>query len=280
MIRIRLMRAEDLPTCMLLREHAGFNQTEADWRRFMALQPDGCFVAEWEGRPVGTVTNCLFGPIGWIAMLLVHKQFRGRGIGTRLMQHAMEYLDQRGVATMRLDATPMGRPIYEKLGFVAEYGLVRLQGIASAGGQPRSVRCATSGDLGSILHLDRQVTGTDRSRLIRRLYQENPQVTRVISAPGGQLLGYITARPGMQATQIGPGVAVEADAGRALADAALAHCAGRPVFIDIPLDNRAAMRWARDRGLEQQRPFTRMRRGAAVENKPALMWASSGPEKG
>ena len=46
MIHIRTMTAEDVPLGMRLRGQARFNQTEADWRRFLDLEPDGCFVAE------------------------------------------------------------------------------------------------------------------------------------------------------------------------------------------------------------------------------------------
>ena len=45
MIRLRLMTGDDVPAGLALSRQAGWNQTEADWRRALALQPDGCFVA-------------------------------------------------------------------------------------------------------------------------------------------------------------------------------------------------------------------------------------------
>src|SRR3981081_3729230 len=104
------MTVADIPTGMQLQEHAGWNQLEADWRRLLDLQPDGCFLAELDGAPVGTVTTCRFGPVVWGAMMLVEERFRGRGIGRSLMVHALNDLDARGVRSVRLDATPLGRP--------------------------------------------------------------------------------------------------------------------------------------------------------------------------
>ena len=101
---------------------------EADWRRLLCLQPDGCFVAELDGIAVGTTTTCIFGPVAWVAMVLVDEAVRGRGIGTALMRHALAYLDGLGVERVRLDATPLGRPVYKKLGFVAEYDVLRYEG--------------------------------------------------------------------------------------------------------------------------------------------------------
>ena len=69
MIAIRLMTTRDVPLGMRLKEQAGWNQTEADWRRFLHLEPDGCFVAELDGVPVATTTTCVFGTTAWIAMV-------------------------------------------------------------------------------------------------------------------------------------------------------------------------------------------------------------------
>jgi len=284
MIQIRLMSMDDVPLGMRLKEQAGWNQTDADWRRFLALEPDGCFVAELDtpgaGRqPVGTATTCVFDSVGWIGMLLVEKDLRGRGIGTQLMSHCLEHLDRRGVPTIRLDATPMGRPIYEKLGFVVEYDLVRVEGVAAGSGSHPGVTPVTPDRLGAVFALDAHIKNTNRRRLIQRLYQERPE-SMYVFLENEKVLGYVTFRDGTRATQIGPAVALNAEAGRDLGDTALDRLGDRTVFVDIPTDNRSAMRWAESKGLVVQRPLTRMRRGKPVDDQPALQWASSGPEKG
>jgi len=128
-IHIRRMTTADIPLGMQLKEQAGWNQTEADWLRFLDLEPDGCFVAEWNGEPVATTTTCILGDVAWVAMVLVDAGVRRHGIGTALMQQALRFLDERNVRSIRLDATPLGRPVYEKLGFVPDYQLARFDGI-------------------------------------------------------------------------------------------------------------------------------------------------------
>src|SRR5262245_6183131 len=120
-IRIRRMTAADLSLGMRLKAANGWNQTEADWRRYLDLGGEGCVVAELDGEPVGTTATCVVGTVAWIAMVLVDAEVRGRGIGKALMSHALEHLDRRGIACLRLDATPLGQPLYEKLGFQAEF---------------------------------------------------------------------------------------------------------------------------------------------------------------
>src|SRR5437867_1836352 len=118
MINVRLMTVADIPFGMRLKLANGWNQTEADWRRYLDLQADGCFVAESDGTPVGTLSTCIFEAVAWIAMVLVDAEHRRKGVGTALMRHALELLERQGVVSVRLDATALGQPLYEKLGFV------------------------------------------------------------------------------------------------------------------------------------------------------------------
>ena len=92
------MTAADVPLGLRLREQAGWNQTEADWRRFLDLQPDGCFVAELDGAAVGTTTTCVFGRVAWVGMVLVAEPARGRGVGAALLGAALADPHRPGAA--------------------------------------------------------------------------------------------------------------------------------------------------------------------------------------
>ena len=59
-VLVRVMVEADIPAGMRLKHAAGWSQTYADWQRFLALQPRGCFVAVKGSQVVGTVTTCLF----------------------------------------------------------------------------------------------------------------------------------------------------------------------------------------------------------------------------
>jgi GNAT superfamily N-acetyltransferase len=326
MIHLRAMTEADIPLGMRLKTQAGWNQTETDWRRFLRMQPDGCFVAQWGGQDVATTTTCIFGSVGWIAMVLVDTQYRHRGIGTRLVQHALEFLDERQISTARLDATALGRPVYERLGFVAEYELMRMEGVAMGGGgesgtcsgaedgnrdfgleDHRLAACATSTsrlafgareplaeehrlaacatrrsgieDLETVVGWDRQATGTPREKLLSRLLAEEASRAYLAGDPNDPG-GYVIARCGSRAAHLGPAVAFCPAAGSALLDRAAGDWAGQRIYIDVPSDNQAAVRWAEDHGLTCQRSFTRMVRGTPVPDDTGLIWASSGPEKG
>jgi ribosomal protein S18 acetylase RimI-like enzyme len=278
MLRVRLMTAADLPLGLRLSRQAGWNQTEADWRRLLGLQPDGCFVAEWAGTPAGTTVTCIFGPVAWVAMVLVEESARGRGVGTALLREALAFLDRQQLATVRLDATPQGRPLYERLGFVEQFQVARYEGVLppAPGGARRPP--ARAEHWPALAALDGQVTGLDRSRMLLRLFAEQPGWVHA-ARRGDRCTGFLAARPGDRAVQLGPWVGSLPAARRLVADACADH-AGRRVLLDVPVPNAAAVRLAKDLGLTVQRFFTRMWRGAPARERLEGLWASSGPEKG
>lgn len=277
MMKIRPMTTDDIPLGLKLTRQAAWNQMESDWRRFLSMQPDGCFVAELDGTSVGTTTTCIFDGVAWIAMVLVDKDVRGRGIGTSLLKHAISYLKEQNVKTVRLDATPAGRPIYEKLGFVPEYELARYEGTPAIG-RPSSIVPRPSPVVPDITAFDQRITGTNRGKMLSMLFDEFPELVRVIRQDN-QVQGYIAGRPGANATQVGPCIAT-AEAGASLLSDSLSRCAGRPVFLDVPLDNAGAVKIAEAAGLTIQRRFTRMCLGERISDNVQAIWAGSGPEKG
>src|SRR5439155_26728654 len=120
---IRLLTADDLDGAFRLSAAAGWNQRTADWRMLLQLAPAGSFAAVGDGGIVGTAIGLDYGPFGWIAMMLVDPGWRGRGVGARLLEAAMGAVPPETL--LRLDATPLGRPLYRRYGCEDEDRLTR-----------------------------------------------------------------------------------------------------------------------------------------------------------
>src|SRR5262249_49747313 len=99
-MNIRAMEHADIPFAMRVKAQNNWNQLEADWRRQLELEPTGCFIAEKDDVPVGTACACVFGDVAWINFVLVDQTHRGKGIGAALLKHVVQFLDNRGVATI------------------------------------------------------------------------------------------------------------------------------------------------------------------------------------
>lgn len=273
MLHIRTMTAADISLGMALKEQAGWNQTQADWERVLSLEPEGCFVAAVDGAPVGTTVVTALGSVAWVMMVLVDRERRGQGIGTAMMRHALEYLDRRGLQTVRLDATPLGEPVYRKLGFLPEYTLHRFEGTAPA--PPGEVaRPAGELDLPWVSALDRAATGADRSRLLQHLRREQPDRFWVLEERG-----FLAVRAGSRAWQVGPCIGDERDVPGLLARA-MRSVAGQMVFLDVPEHHDRLIEDLERQGFRRQRQLLRMYRGVPPVEDRSRLWLSFGPEKG
>ena len=288
-LHIRQMTPADIPFGMEMKTAAGWNQVEADWRAFLSYNPDGCFIAEWDGQPVGTTTTTIHdGQVAWIGMVLVHPEFRRLGIGKALLQHAIAWLRQRGVPCIKLDATPAGKTVYVPLGFRDEYELERVETVATAmnteGGAVKA-EC----DVEAILGLDREAFGVSRKPVLQRLACEHPDLCWTappssslftLHSPLSSPSGFLVARPGSNAWMLGPWVARSTEIAEALLTACLARLAGRRIFADVPVNHPARQMMARH-GFVTQRLLTRMWLGRNDwPGDPALTYAMADPAKG
>jgi len=279
-VRIRPMTDADIPAAMRLVDDAGWNQTSADWSRFLDAGSEGCLAATCGDAVVGTTTSIVYdGRLAWIGMVLVDASYRRQGIGTALLRRALRYLDEQGVACIKLDATPQGKPLYASLGFVPEYDVARWvlhrdrTNRAAAPAAPRET-------LDDALRLDRACFGADRSRLLRSLDAEAPGFTRV-SRHEGQVVGYAFGRRGLRADHLGPWVARNAETAAHLLDAFLSRSHRELVFVDGLREHAWAVPLLQARGFVLARPLIRMYQGTnTTPARPGLLGAILDPAFG
>ncbi len=62
--------------------------------------------------------SCINGKIGYVSNVHTLPQYRRQGIASKLMEKIMEEAKTRGCTKVVLNATDMGRAVYEKIGFV------------------------------------------------------------------------------------------------------------------------------------------------------------------
>jgi GNAT superfamily N-acetyltransferase len=285
-MRLRTMAGADIPEGMRLKEIAGWNQTAADWERFLSSSPQGCFVAEVDGRVCGTATTISYeGRFAWVGMVLVDPEFRGHGIGTKLLERAIEHLDTLRIPTIKLDATPLGKPLYEKLGFTTEYEIERctLKRPASKGVKVhRSELFASLSPeaMEVISKTDREIFGADRSRLLKSLHEAEPVFSMSLSN-SGNLSGYAFGRRGSFADHFGPWMSKDANTARRLLEAFIDRSPRETLVVDCLRSNADAAGLLKSFGFSYSRPLTRMYRGANDHpGRPELLCAIMGPEFG
>jgi GNAT superfamily N-acetyltransferase len=268
----RPLRVADTAAGFALSAEANWNQTEDDWR-FLLEQGEGIGI-EAAGRLVATTIVVDYAPgISWISMVLVTQAQRKRGLATLLLDTAIAQIRARGTVA-GLDATPAGREVYRRLGFVDGPELLRFEAPLTlsepiaAGIEPL--------DIQEILDLDRMAFGGERSVVLRELGRRAPGLALGYRREG-RLAGFVLGRDGRGAHQIGPIVAEDAAIALALLEAARVRALG-PVLVDVFAVHAGFVAELRARGWTVQRPYTRMSIGALPQGRPELVFAAAGPE--
>lgn len=278
-IHFRLLSEMDLSFCDRLIQQAGWNQNKNDWIRMINLDPEGCFVVERESNKVATIVFTRFDKVTWVSMVLVDKAYRGQGIGQEMFQYILKILVEKNIETVRLDATGIGIHLYRKFGFNEEYDLIRFVKKNHFSKEDCSYKSIETELINSISKFDRNVTQTNRSKLISALcYNSNPVCIETENS--GDIRGYITMRSGRSGIQLGPCIASDPNVGLKLLDRGLKMARSNKVIIDIPVSNEAAISWSKRNDFTEERRFTRMYSGKKIYDEPSMIFASFGPEKG
>lgn len=266
-MNVRALTQSDIPQAMKLKEAAGWNQTEADWRRLIELEPEGCFAVEEDGIVAATTTVVCYGTdLAWVGMVLTLPAYRRRGFAKALIEKAIEFTTARGVRCVKLDATDLGERLYRSAGFEEECEIerwVRPPGSAYAG---------KAGGYAPEYELDRRAFGADRGPLLRKL-----SPLGAASAPGN---AYAMGRIGSEAAYFGPCVAKRMEGANMLARwFVVRQGEEHPIFWDLFPENREAISVAQQLGFKPQRKLIRMTRGSLAWSRQ-LTYAIAGFELG
>jgi len=276
------MTPADIAAGLGLTRAARWNQTERDWGLFLRLSPEGCRVAVVDKRVIGTVATARYEDrFAWIGMVLVDQAERGQGIGARLMAEAMDVL--KDMPSIRLDATPAGHAVYQKLDFVEEYRLSRMETVVSNEGlelQHNPARPMTEDDLPAVAVFDRQVFGADRSLMLEWMFDGAPEYAWAVE-DRGQIAGYTFGRRGFNFESLGPIIAHDQQTARRLVSACLNRQPGKPFIIDSSHYEIGWRSWLESIGFREQRPFIRMfYRDNPYPGLPPKQFGVLGPEFG
>ena len=247
---IRRLTLRDLTACADLSEDRGWPREEHKWG-LLLVAGKGYGIDDPAGGLVSACVVTEYGPqdrpdLGAIGMVLVAERHARQGIGRRLMRHVVSVM---GTTPLTLHATPYGLPLYEELGFKVTGRAEMLRGRFRPGGPAPEVatRAASAEDLTSIVRLDEEVFGADRTHIITRLPAFADRLR--VAEEKGRIVGYAAVWPNMDTHVVGPLIARDTETAKALLASLAAHT-DRPLRTDIDVRHEELLTWAKERGLE------------------------------
>lgn len=276
---LRVMEPADIAGAMELSVAAGWNQTIDDWRFLIEDEQNICIAAVDNNKVIGTTVVLDYeGKLGWVGMVLVHTDHRGKGISRRMLQYVIEQYNP----ALKLDATALGEPVYRKFGFENEYSITRMVNNCVGDMALPHNDCipAAPRHFPGIIELDAEAFGTGRKKLITYLMERYPGKAIVLEE-NNRVEGFALGRNGHRYHHIGPVVAATDAKATLLIKQALQKLQGQPVVTDVLSDKQNTIEMLRELGFSEQRRFVRMyRNGNPFAGNTAQLYAIAGPEFG
>jgi len=124
-----------------------------------------------DNRIIGTGNVLVKDKTGWLANIIVDKNYRRKGLGFEMTKFLVDFLKEKGCETQLLIATELGEPVYNKIGFkkltdYQSFDSVEESDVTACD----SIRLLETSDLESIYKLDQETNGENRTHLIDKFY--------------------------------------------------------------------------------------------------------------
>ena len=258
-LELTLLTATDLPAAVNLTHDVQWPHRLEDWQFVLAL---GQGLAATAGdRLVGTAMWWTYErAVTRIGMVLVDPQVQRAGIGRALMAGVLARIATPAIV---LNATEVGEPLYRKLGFLRTATIVQHQGTSAslplaALRAGERIRPLGRNETARLIACDAAAVGVPRTDLIEALIVH---AEAVVLDDAGETAGFAFCRRFGRGLVIGPVVARDAQAAKALIAHWIGSHAGKFVRIDVPEDCNLSP-WLDDLGLQRCDLVHTMCRGA------------------
>ena len=185
--------AEQIPAMTAISADVGWNQPAAEIGEIIRRSGKYLLGAFHGDALVGTAAAYPYpdGNFAYVNEVIVASPWRRRGVATKLLTELLP-LAARDYPVLRLCATAMGRPIYEKFGFFpfATLSFGELDWNAVAEPETPGVVPLAAADLPEMVELDAANFGARRPEVLRGLLSKAPGAAWSLRRDG-QLAGFI-----------------------------------------------------------------------------------------
>ncbi len=192
---IRPFGQEECAAMTRISADVGWNQPEAEIAEVIRRSGKFIYGAFQQNQLAGTAAAYPYpdGGFAFVNEVIVHSEFRRRGAATQLLEKLIP-LAAAEYPILRLYATDMGRPLYEKFGFQPYAELSFLELKPAPAKTDADITLFTQSELAEAAALDRKNFGADRKDLLLALLKESPENAWVLKR-NNRVEGFIVRGP-------------------------------------------------------------------------------------
>ncbi len=234
---LRHMTEADLALALEWAAAEGWNPGLHDAHCFYAADPEGFFLAELDGVPIGCVSAVRYGSgFGFLGLYIVKAEHRGQGFGLELWRAALDHLGDRVIG---LDGVVAQQDNYRKSGFRLAFRNIRQKGRGGGAAPPGLTELAAI-PIEEILRYDETAFPAPRTEFLKSWIGQ-PQAVALGVLDERRLKGYGVLRACREGFKVGPLFADDEETADHLLSGLFARAPDAPVFLDTPEANPAAV---------------------------------------
>lgn len=261
-IEIKTLQKQDIQKLSALQPE-GWNDIRDVFSRFIDYDFFYSVKAVYENQIIGIGEIIFNQNSAWIGNVIVDKNLRNQGLGTFITEYLSQVIASKNKTTQLLLATPIGLPVYEKLGFKHLSDYVFLNRKTKE--KPLIFKTANeniipfdSRFLTQIFALDKLAMGEDRSEILRHFTAE-------------ALLFVDRKLQGFYLPNLGDGliIATNHEAGFALLKI---KWTTKSELLILPSENLEIINFAKRHGFESYRNAAKMSIGATIEGNQKMIY--------
>ncbi len=238
---IRTMTRYDLEQAIDWAAEEGWNPGLHDAEAFLAADPNGFLVGIADGEPVSCISVVRYGAaFAFLGFYIVRSDYRGHGLGMKTWQAGMAHAGTRNVG---LDGVVAQQDNYRKSGFQYAYANQRYEG-RGGGTIPAGLTELRQVTFPALANYDARLFGAPRESFLRR-WIDLPESQGLAVVRDGAIAGYGVVRTCRSGCKIGPLFADDAEIAERIFCGLAARAQERPLYLDIPRPNTAALDLAR-----------------------------------
>lgn len=253
---LRVMTPDEAPSVITLMRKIGWMHPLEQVRQNIVWGGQGSFCLAFGDKIVATAIALKYSQrLAWIGVVTSDPEYQRRGFARRLMDHTMEYLS--GVESVMLDASTLGFPIYDKMGFRSLYKVSPYVGTPQHFAPTDSTRPMTADDLPTVIDMDCYIMGLPRPQVIQWLFETGKAY---VATDNGKITGYFFERIQDGALRMVAWNAADPTTAETLLNlgSSFATDAGLSLRTSIPEPNTVAREMVERHAMTIERPVTRM----------------------
>ena len=234
----------------------GWNPGIHDADYFYNTDPNGFYLGELNGEPVGCISAVIYDTsFSFLGFYIVKPEYRGKGFGIRLWDTALSYIGSRIIG---LDSVLAQQENYKKSGFKFAYSNIRYGGkVLSRGHISSNIISLSEVPFADLVTYDSNLFFTSRPQFLKGWIRQ-PQGIALGIIKDSRLAGYGVIRKCQNGFKIGPLFADNGQFAEELFSALIKHSFGATVYLDVPEINHIAISLADRHGMVKMFETARM----------------------